>query len=333
MSASRLSAIAFFLVTPTLSAQATAPLPELHLTGPLTVSGLSSGGYMAVQFHLAFSDLVDGAGVIAAGPWGCAQNSLVTALADCLNKDKSPDLAVLRQQLDKAAAASQIHDLKGVKQDKVFLLHGQKDLTVHQNVTDSLAEQYRQLAADVLYIKDMPFAHHFPTERKGNACDTSTTPFIGACNYDTAGILLRQLLGPLQLKSQTMDGKLLTVDQQQLGGEFAKGLANEAYLFVPQSCLTGKPCRLHISFHGCKQHSGAVGDVYARDSGLNEWAASNQLVVLYPQIKASLAAPLNPNGCWDWWGYTGEDYATRSGEQPKAVLQMIKNLGYTFASQ
>lgn len=328
----RLHPVAVCFALFALPALAADPLPELQLTGPLTVSGLSSGGYMAVQFHLAFSDMVDGAGIIAAGPWGCAQNSLLTALDNCLNKDKAADLSVLRQQLDNAVAASQLSDLTHVKQDKIFLLHGQKDQTVHQKVTDSLAAQYRQLAADVLYVHDKPFAHHFPTQSNGTACDTSAPPFIGACNYDTAGALLRQLLGPLQPKSQTADGKLLTVNQQQLGGEFAKGLADLAYLYVPQSCLAGKPCRLHISFHGCKQHTAAVGDAYARDTGLNEWAAANQLVILYPQTKASLAAPLNPHGCWDWWGYTGEHYATRSGEQPKAVLQMVKNLGYQFPS-
>ncbi len=35
----------------------------------VTVSGISSGGYMAVQFHVAFSSVVDGSGVVAGGPF------------------------------------------------------------------------------------------------------------------------------------------------------------------------------------------------------------------------------------------------------------------------
>lgn len=35
----------------------------------ISVSGLSSGGYFAVQFHVAFSKVIMGAGIIAAG--GC----------------------------------------------------------------------------------------------------------------------------------------------------------------------------------------------------------------------------------------------------------------------
>ena len=33
----------------------------------LSVSGLSSGGYFAVQFHIAFSKLIMGAGIVAGG--------------------------------------------------------------------------------------------------------------------------------------------------------------------------------------------------------------------------------------------------------------------------
>ncbi|HUS15280.1 MAG TPA: hypothetical protein VM536_09715, partial [Chloroflexia bacterium] len=39
----------------------------------MTVSGLSSGGFIAHQFHIAHSDLVRGAGIVAGGPFGCAE--------------------------------------------------------------------------------------------------------------------------------------------------------------------------------------------------------------------------------------------------------------------
>ena len=41
--------------------------------------------------------------------------------------------------------------------------------------------------------------------------------------------------------------------------------------------------------------------------------------MLYPQVDSSKIAPLNPMGCWDWWGYTDGDYATRDGAQLKVV--------------
>jgi len=45
--------------------------------------------------------------------------------------------------------------------------------------------------------------------------------------------------------------------------------------------------------------------------------------VLYPQVNGSL---LNPRGCWDWFGYTGRDYATKSGPQMAAVKAMTDRL-------
>jgi hypothetical protein len=38
------------------------------------VSGLSSGAFFAHQFHIAFSKLVSGAGIVAGGPYGCVEN-------------------------------------------------------------------------------------------------------------------------------------------------------------------------------------------------------------------------------------------------------------------
>jgi len=37
----------------------------------VTVSGLSSGGFFAHQFHIAFSETVTGAAILAGGPYGC----------------------------------------------------------------------------------------------------------------------------------------------------------------------------------------------------------------------------------------------------------------------
>jgi hypothetical protein len=47
---------------------------------------------------------------------------------------------------------------------------------------------------------------------------------------------------------------------------------------------------------------------------------------LYPQVGSSKIAPMNPLGCWDWWGYTDENYATRGGRQIKVVKAMLDSL-------
>ncbi|HPI62327.1 MAG TPA: poly(3-hydroxybutyrate) depolymerase, partial [Zoogloea sp.] len=77
----RISCAALLLVGCALSAHAAPPLPAMGARGDaVTVSGISSGGYMAVQFQVAFSSLVKGAGVLAAGPYDCAEGSTWRAL-------------------------------------------------------------------------------------------------------------------------------------------------------------------------------------------------------------------------------------------------------------
>jgi poly(3-hydroxybutyrate) depolymerase len=82
-------------------------------------------------------------------------------------------------------------------------------------------------------------------------------------------------------------------------------------------------CRLHIAFHGCRQGVSRVGDDFIRDAGYNRWAATNRIVVLYPQVTASSS---NPNGCWDFWGYSGVNYYAKQAPQMRAVKEMMDRL-------
>ncbi len=330
-----LRALSLFCLAATLfsatsvAASATA-LPKLQLAPDITVSGLSSGGYMAAQFHLAFSKQVQGAAIIAAGPVYCAANSLAVAFENCLSKASSkPDLAGATRYLQAQQQAGHIDDLQNLKDDKVWLFHGTADATVASPVSDALAAQYQTLLppANIRYVNDQKFAHHFPTNSTaGTDCSTSDAPFLGNCGYDAAGLLLGHLLPKLTPKADTASGQLYQINQFELAAGAQGQLAENGYLYVPKSCDEGQQCRLHVSFHGCKQYAGAVGDAYARGTGLNEYADSNQLVVLYPQTDKSAMAPFNPNGCWDWWGYSGENYATKQGPQMAAVKQLIDAL-------
>ena len=104
-----------------------------------------------------------------------------------------------------------------------------------------------------------------------------------------------------------------------------KGLADSGFVFVPVTCAAGASCRLHLALHGCEMGSDTIGDAIARDGGYNRWAAANDIVVVYPQVKKT-RLPLNPAGCWDWWGYDGDDYATRQGRQVRALHHIVMGL-------
>ena len=106
-------------------------------------------------------------------------------------------------------------------------------------------------------------------------------------------------------------------------------MAESGFVYVPRDCAAGARCRVHVAFHGCRQGIGFIGRSFARQAGYNRWADANRIVVLYPQVKKSLVWPMNPRGCWDWWGYSGPDYAARSGAQLSAVRRMLSALGAT----
>jgi poly(3-hydroxybutyrate) depolymerase len=62
---------------------------------------------------------------------------------------------------------------------------------------------------------------------------------------------------------------------------------------------------------------------FVEGSGFARWADTNRLVILYPQVSESI---FNPKGCWDWWGYTAEDYLTKEAPQIAAIWKMVERL-------
>ena len=59
-------------------------LPALNLDiAETSVSGISSGAFMAVQFQVAHSSIVKGVGVVAGGPYFCSQGSAIAATTRC----------------------------------------------------------------------------------------------------------------------------------------------------------------------------------------------------------------------------------------------------------
>jgi hypothetical protein len=74
------------------------------------------------------------------------------------------------------------------------------------------------------------------------------------------------------------------------------------------------------------QNFDSVGLQYVEHSGYIEWAESNNIIVLFPQTVAT-DMPYNPEGCFDWWGYTDPfTYVLRSGVQMATVHNMVTAL-------
>jgi len=223
-----------------------------------------------------------------------------------------------------AAAAGDIDDLANLDDDQVWIFHGALDPLVEQGSSAAAAALYVELISEeaVTLVTDVAIVHGFPTLKTGVPCDTFGAPFLNACDYDAAGEILKTLHGDLHERGST-SGELLTIAQP--GFDVAEMLP-QAYLYVPASCAAGAACGIHVAVHGCSQSSAFVADAFAVGAGFNEWADTNELIVLYPQVASSKLAPMNPYGCWDWWGYTGENYATKQGPQVMVIKATLDAL-------
>jgi hypothetical protein len=213
----------------------------------------------------------------------------------------------------------------------VWIYRGAADPYVGKPVADALEAYYAALVqpSQVLRVEHPEAGHVFPTADPAAApCTSVEPPFVGACGLDGARALLEHLYGELAAGAAAQPGGLTEFDQRPYAGDAgSKGLAGRGWLYVPQECRAGGDarCRLHVVFHGCKQGASYVGDAFVRRSGYLEAAEANRIVLLFPQIEPGFQ-PLNPNGCWDWWGYEGEDYAVSSGVQLRAVRAMVADL-------
>ena len=291
------------------------------VAGRVTVSGISAGGYAAVQTHVALSGVISGAAVIAAGPYHCAEGDIANALGRCIN-GASLSAEPMIGAATAAAVAGDIDPIEALSDDRVWLFHGQSDPVVNAAVTGTLRDFYAGFLPEdaIVLVDDIPATHGWPTLEVGIECGEMGGDYINDCDYDAAGAMLQHLYGPLQARVPAVEEHLQDLDQASLA-EVDAGFAEAGYAYVPAPCAKEPAsCRLHIAFHGCRQGQEFIEDRFARSTGLNEWAESNQIVVLYPQVDKSM---MNPQGCWDWWGYTGADYDRKSGKQIAGIAALV----------
>jgi poly(3-hydroxybutyrate) depolymerase len=323
-------AASFCLALGIAGTAAAEPLPALGVDPrSFTVSGVSSGGNMAVQMHIAHSSRVAGIGAIAASPYYCAQGSLWSALNYCMAPSTSsrlPRWEVLKSEADRFARDQLVDPTTNLARAPVWLFSGTRDRTVKPEVVAVLERFYVSYGTKPRFVNNQPAGHAMVTEDAGLSCSESEPPFINDCDYDAAGELLRHLLGPLAPPAARASGRLVRFDQNPYAGNaHAVSMADTGYVYIPRAC-DEQACRVHVVFHGCRQSAETIGERFVRDAGYNRWADTNRIIVLYPQAVARYWWIYNPRGCWDWWGYTGARYATKEGPQIRAVLAMVERL-------
>jgi poly(3-hydroxybutyrate) depolymerase len=315
--------IALLLIASDLWADAPAPVPNID-GDRITVSGHSAGGQMAQQMHIAYSDLIGGAGITAGGPFGCAEGSLATAMARCVGKTDGPlPVEELAARIRAAAGEGKVADPANLADDRVWLFHGARDTIVAAEVSAAAAAIYAEFVPgeNLQRVDDVKVGHSFPARGRGSACTAYEPPYVADCGYDAAGEILQHLYPGLDAPAAETDGELREVT---LPGAAESSLSETAYLFVPAACEGGESsCPLHLVLHGCAMSAANVGTGFIEQSGYLPWASGNGIVLAFPQVVPSA---VNPLGCWDWWGYTSADYLWRNGAQMQVLAGWLRSL-------
>jgi poly(3-hydroxybutyrate) depolymerase len=284
---------------------------------------------------MAYPDVFHGAALVAGGPYGCAGGKLETALSSCMKGVPAPDVAALAKTARERAAKGEIGPLRALAGTRIYALHGTGDALVSPVVAKASADFYEALRkgdpslAGMHVVDDgaRAFSHNLPVAKKGDNCGRSETPFLGECGFDAAGEIFSQLYGKPAHAAGEAKGELRSFDQDALRANGKDALlATKGYVYLPPDCLAGKPCGVMVALHGCKQNAEMVGEAFVHDAGFNRWADVYDVAVLYPQTRASFA-PLNPQACWDWWGYTGSDYDSRQGVQLRWLIDALAAMG------
>src|SRR5580693_5637830 len=327
----------------------------------ISVAGISSGAFMANQLHIAHSAEIMGAAMIAGGLYGCAVLHATEDGVEALDSQAAgpclstpfllEDVSFYTDLVKTLARKAEIDPPSNLARSRIYLFTGGADSVVSSATVEKGRAVYAALgvpSANIVFEDDSgPAAragHSWVTKNFGGKCSANEAPYINDCAYDQAGAELKAIYGPdLKPPAAAPSGRIVAFDQTEFmsAGARANGLSDTGYLYVPKDCESGAPasCRLHIVLHGCTQSSEALGDEFYTKIGVNEWADSNRIVVLYPQAHATTVAELspqagltaaidaNPYGCWNWWGYAEDPrYLTKNGVQISAIWAMVRRI-------
>ena len=308
------------------------------------VASISSGGFAAVQMHVAHSSTFKGAAVYAGGVYWCAgAGGAATALGNCGGEtlptnqaSYNSTLAASEAYLDLQSSLGTIDPATNLRGQPVYLWSGTQDTVVNPLEMADLNAQYQRLGANVRFDNGYPAEHGWESPNGELPCGTLGSPYMVSCStngvpYDSVKTWLTMFLGPLKSRNNgKLSGTLSAFDQTEFGATPNLSMSPTGTFFVPKSCAQGQTCGLVLAMHGCLQEASLIGDRWVKEAGINEWADTNKLVVIYPDMIASSApGPTNPNACFDWWGYSNQydpNYALKSGLQMTVLYAMAQRV-------
>jgi poly(3-hydroxybutyrate) depolymerase len=331
---------AFALVGTSVQAEVTKL--QAYNVNPVTasVSGLSSGAFMAVQLGVAYSSTFPvGFGVFAGGPFDCARNQRYT---NCMY-NATPSITTPEANMS-SWSGTKIDPLSNLTSSRFYGWYGGQDFTVGANPMNQLKAELQAkgiTAANTSWNPLSSAGHTFPTNYDGsgdNSCGSTASPYVSNCGYDGAGAVLQWMYGSLNAPTNSPGGTLLQFDQTEFIPA-GNGMDTTGYVYIPTSCANMGPCKVHVSLHGCFQSANNIGLTYVNNTYYNNWADTNGIIILWPQAlpdntshaTTDSGSMSNTPGCWDWLGWYGNNFDQKGGAQAAAIVAMVNRItsGYS----
>lgn len=306
----------------------------------VVVAGVSSGADMATQLHFTYSANIKGEAIFAGSPFFCALGtsdahwglvygpgySSDYALYSCSGTEywsegEPPPLSTLETDTKNAASDGYLDAVSDLSGSKAWIFSGEDDTVVAQEVVKDSQSMLNYFGVGTTTNYTTAAEHGWVTPDTSNACGTLNSQYLLNCGFDAEDAFLTDFFGTLNARNNgTLTGSLIEFNQAPYA---VAGMDSVGYIYVPANCASGSACKLAVALHGCEQGESYVGTTFVKESGLNEWADTNSIIVLYPQAVASSG---NTLGCWDWWDYTGTAYASNKGPQVEAIWKMIQQI-------
>ena len=253
-----------------------------------------------------------------------------------------------------SAEAGLIDDVSHLSRTRSFVYRGTKDACYTETVMQQTSDFFSTFAAasaQTRFVHDVASLHCIPTNSTGTPCGTelhgadayapNAMHGLEACGFDGPGEALQHIYGgsltaPPNASAIDAD-RIVRFDQAPFGMRNASSrdmaFADAGYMYVPRRCEQsasgGRPCKLHVFFHGCGSafNSGATGGVdygfnytFIAHGGWSAWGEANDIVIVYPQKDATKET------CWDGYGWGGQQWATKRGGQMAAVWRLIDHI-------
>jgi hypothetical protein len=268
------------------------------------------------------------------------------------SSEKDIDVPDLITDTERMARDGRIAPIADLAHQRVWEYRGDDDAVVGVKASAAQRLYYEHFGAH--FERGQPADGHIPhtmptDDPSQGVCQTGDKDYVSDCHFDAAGALLKSLRDRPQALPGEADGQWYTLDQAtfipDLGHVTARaekrrmlGLAASARVYVPPVCATAN-CQVHVVLHGCQQGIDQhIYDNFVEHAGYLRWAAPLRLVLLFPRVEAikpyargAWDNVANPNGCWDWWGYTTPTdlhaYAGKNAPQIRTIVNMVDYLG------